>query len=595
MQPGALPQRRELVAAMRGYFGHEQFRPGQLPVIQNVLAGRDTLAIMPTGAGKSLCYQLPAMLLKGTTVVFSPLIALMKDQLDSLPEQIYAQASLINSSVEREEVRRRLARVRGGSVKLLYVAPERLRQLEFVQALKGANLSLAVIDEAHCVSVWGHDFRPDYLFIRRALGELSDPAVLAMTATATPRIADDIDAQLGRQLHRLSTGVLRPNLRYQVIRVRGRSHKEAMLLRVIEETSGCGIVYAGFKQSCEELAGFLVDHGVSAAAYHAGLDPAQRTVVQEQFMLGNIRVVVATIAFGMGIDKANIRFIIHTLPSRSLEGYSQESGRAGRDGKPSRCVLLLGDGDIAYLADWVRKTATSVESLRRLYAAIQDELRRRPGFVSLSALETVCAPFQLDPKVGISILERAGFLERGWDRRALGSEVRLTDAPDGRARLETLLAGMLDNQLQQVRDMEAYAEGGACRQRAIAAHFGLDLSADCGSCDRCSARRTKAKRASHWPASAAIWPAPAPRPAKRAELDADEAERFERLRSWRQVRARRDHVPEYQVFPDVVLRRIAQANPQNWRVLRSVAGGDSYKIDKYGDEVLQLLAHTWEN
>jgi ATP-dependent DNA helicase RecQ len=424
----------ELVEALRDHFGYESFRPGQAQVIQAALRGEDTLALMPTGAGKSLCYQLPAMLLPGATVLISPLIALMKDQVDNLPEAIRARTAFINSELDTAEQERRLALLAEGKLKLVYVAPERLRQPPFIHALRRARVSLFVIDEAHCISQWGHDFRPDYLFIPKALhamaaerpGEAaSAPPILALTATATPAMRREISAALGRTLRVISTGVFRPNLRYEVEYLHSQEDKMRALVARCAETGGSGIVYARSRESCEKLASLLRQEDINAAHYHAGMNHQERTQVQDAWASGKTRIVVATVAFGLGIDKADVRFIIHYNLPNSLEAYCQESGRAGRDGRPSRCILFYSSSDKSHLTQWLREEALDLPFLRLIYG----EIKRQIGGGALGLI----SPEQLEQRintlmqhgereasetmvrVGISVLERAELLRRHFD------------------------------------------------------------------------------------------------------------------------------------------------------------------------------------
>src|SRR5581483_8116111 len=335
------PASPALLRALREYFGFDAFRPGQAAVCQAVLDGRDTLAVMPTGAGKSLCFQLPAMLLDGVTVVVSPLIALMKDQLDGLPPPVYERATLLNSALDAAEIQERTAALGAGRYRLLYVAPERLAQPGLVAALRRAGVARMVVDEAHCVSAWGHDFRPDYLAIGAALERLGRPPLLAVTATASPPVRADISRALGRDLAVLQTPLFRPNLRYEVQHLPNADAKMRRLVELCRETPGSVVVYVNSRQRTEELARVLRQQGVQAAHYHAGLPAEERGAVQDAFMLDRTRVIVATVAFGMGVDKANIRMVVHFSLPESLEAYVQESGRAGRDARPARCVLLV--------------------------------------------------------------------------------------------------------------------------------------------------------------------------------------------------------------------------------------------------------------
>jgi ATP-dependent DNA helicase RecQ len=376
--PGGPLAPDDLRAALRTWFGHDEFRNGQEQVVAAVLSGKDVLAIMPTGAGKSLCYQLAAMLLDGCTLVISPLLALMKDQIDGLPPPVYERATVISSMVDGDELLARQAGIRDGRYKLVYAAPERLRQRGFVDAMGRAGISLVVIDEAHCVALWGHDFRPDYLFVPRALADLGragtrpPPRLLAMTATATPAIQRELGARLGRPLTTVATGVLRPNLRLEVEEHRDREAKLRALVRLCKEERGSGIVYATSRDQTEQVAALLRRAGVSAGHYHAGMAREEREAAQNLYMLDRTRVMVATTAFGMGVDKSNVRFVAHLSPSRSLEAYVQESGRAGRDGRPSRCVLLVTRSDRNTLRRWASEERLDLATLRRLYG----ELRR---------------------------------------------------------------------------------------------------------------------------------------------------------------------------------------------------------------------------
>ncbi|MDQ3927589.1 MAG: RecQ family ATP-dependent DNA helicase, partial [Chloroflexota bacterium] len=412
----------DLRSELTRLFGHAGFHGKQEEVVSQVMSGVDTIAIMPTGAGKSLCYQLPAMLLPGTTLVISPLIALMKDQYDSLPAEVYKRTTFINSSLDFDELSQRVEEIVRGAYKLVYCAPERLRQQPFVEALRRARISLLVVDEAHCVSTWGHDFRPDYLFIGPTLPQLGDPTLLALTATATPEMRAEIATQLGRELKPVVASIFRPNLYYEVEELADKEEKMRRLKEVCQSERGPGVIYARSRETCEQLAAMLRRWGVQATHYHAGLAPEERTRTQEAFMLDRVRVIVATIAFGMGIDKSNVRFIVHFSPPDSLEGYVQESGRAGRDGRPARCILFMAPGDKSNLTRWKRQEQLKLDDLRAVYREIARQVGAgKTGFINLTDLENgLSAPGgkALDStqvRVGMSLLERAGLIVRHPD------------------------------------------------------------------------------------------------------------------------------------------------------------------------------------
>lgn len=402
----------DLTRALSEHFGLAGFRGGQQQVIERVLAGRSTLALMPTGAGKSLCYQLPALLLPHATVVISPLIALMKDQLDGLPPAVRERATVINSQIPFEDVRTRLRDIAAGRYKLVYVAPERLRQRQFLHALGQAGISLFVVDEAHCVSLWGFSFRPDYLFIREALREVGNPPVLALTATASPATEQEICAQLGN-LEVVRTNVFRPNLRFEVLRVENHSVKYARAVELCQRITGPLIVYVRSRAGCEDMALTLRQNGIAAEAYHAGCP--DRDAIQDRFMRGATRVIAATIAFGMGVDKPDVRAVIHLNLPKSLEDYAQEAGRAGRDGQLSRCILLYTAADKGQLTTWLNQDQFTVEELRDLYKALRRLIGKQQNLVPLADLATLTNKEETRLRVGLGLLERVGLIRRHFD------------------------------------------------------------------------------------------------------------------------------------------------------------------------------------
>jgi len=326
--------------ALRHYWGYPDFRPGQDQAIRNVLGGGDSLTIMPTGGGKSLCYQVPALLLPGVTLVVSPLISLMKDQVDAL-EAAGAPATFINSTLPQGEIQARLEGAQRGEYKLVYVAPERFDGEGFRRRLAGIPVSLLAVDEAHCVSEWGHDFRPSYLRLREVRSLLGDPPVAALTATATPEVRDDIVRQLRlRDPAVLVTGFDRRNLHWHVMPAKNDSERDRLLLRLLKGREGSAIVYASTRKNVDALTALLNGMGTRAVGYHAGLPDRDRKRIQDEFMSGQVRTVIATNAFGMGIDKGDVRIVVHYNMPGNLEAYYQEAGRAGRDGGESDCVLL---------------------------------------------------------------------------------------------------------------------------------------------------------------------------------------------------------------------------------------------------------------
>ena len=330
---------------LKRYYGYSSFREGQKQVIESILGFNDTFAIMPTGAGKSICYQLPATMLEGITLVISPLISLMKDQIDAL-KSVGIEATFVNSSINNLELQNRLLGVKNGEYKLLYIAPERLESEGFCEMLSGIDISLVAVDEAHCVSQWGHDFRPSYSAIPRFINRLEKrPVVAAFTATATTEVKNDVIKLLKlKESNTFVTGFDRKNLSYTV--TRGENKKDFILNYIRANSDSSGIIYGGTRKEVDSLCEYLNSKGLSVGKYHAGLSEEERSEAQESFIYDNTKIIVATNAFGMGIDKSNVRFVIHYTMPKNMEAYYQEAGRAGRDGENSECILLFNSQDV---------------------------------------------------------------------------------------------------------------------------------------------------------------------------------------------------------------------------------------------------------
>ena len=476
----------DLRPRLQELFGFADFRPGQEEVVRAAVEGRDTLALMPTGSGKSLTYQLAAMLRPEPTLVLSPLIALMKDQVDKLPAEIAATATFVNSSLDPEETKTRIRDVAAGRTRILYAAPERLRNASFVETLRTIGVGLVVIDEVHCVSMWGHDFRPDYLFIRRALETLGDPAVLGMTATATPAAAREIATALGRDLAVVRTSVVRPNLRYDVAEVGGNEDRLRILVeRLSAVEDGSAIVYARSRDSCERVARTLRGHGLRMEHYHAGLEAGERSRVQEDFVSGRIRGVVATTAFGMGIDKPDVRLVCLFNYPDSLESYVQMVGRGGRDGAPSATLLLASPSDATAVRRFAVGDIPGPDDLRRVYRVI----RELGGTVDPAELPAG----DHDPRVLVGMLEQAGIVRRGYDAgRSMRIELLPVD-PGAGAVVDDLLERYATEAEARVERIVRFAESDRCRHAQVAEHFGETLDGPCGACDVCDPPRGTAR------------------------------------------------------------------------------------------------------
>jgi RecQ family ATP-dependent DNA helicase len=409
-----MPNLDPALAALREHFGFEAFREGQREVIDAILAGHDTVVVMPTGGGKSLCFQLPALMNEGATIVVSPLIALMKDQVDALHAR-NLPATFINSSVDFEEQKARISGIRQGKYKLVYVAPERFRSTHFVEALKSVNISLFAVDEAHCVSTWGHDFRPDFLRLKSAVEEIGRPQVVALTATATPHVRADIIEQLGlKEPRAFVSGFDRPNLSIRVVHTLKEREKIAHVKSLAAKSQGgSGIIYSSTRKSVEQVARRLKDAGLSVVAYHAGMEEAERTRAQDDFMSGRVQMIVATNAFGMGIDKADIRFVIHYHLPGSIEAYYQEIGRAGRDGLPSECVLLFNYADKRTQDFFIEGSYPPPELIAKVYESL---VATRQQHIELSTSEIATRASvrnEMAVQSALIILEKAGHIERG--------------------------------------------------------------------------------------------------------------------------------------------------------------------------------------
>ncbi len=410
-------QKQQILELLKLHYGFTSFWPGQKQVIDNVLEGKSTMVIMPTGGGKSLCYQLPAMALDGVTIVVSPLIALMKDQVDSL-NPIGIPATFVNSSLNLSEAYERIKAVKNNQFKLLYIAPERFYNQEFKQSLKEIKVSLFAVDEAHCISQWGHDFRPSYLKLREAIDLVGTPPVLALTATATPEVREDIIKQLGLSRPELViTGFARPSLQFGVIRA-SDAHKPQLVLEAISGISSqSGIIYVGTRARADDLAQYLLEQDIEAVVYHAGMEASDRKWVQENFMSGKAKVIVATNAFGLGIDKNNIRFVIHYDMPGTVEAYYQEAGRAGRDNKASFCLLLYSSRDKHLQEFFIKGDNPPPEIILEIYQ-ILTSYESDTVLITYAELVEMLSESVPEMAVGtaLKLLEREGYIARSQER-----------------------------------------------------------------------------------------------------------------------------------------------------------------------------------
>ena len=482
---GLLAVRRNTIRKLlRSVFGIERLRDGQQRVIDSILDGKDTLAIMPTGGGKSLCYQIPAHILKGTTVVVSPLISLMKDQLEKLKE-LGVRAVQVNSSLNAEEERSALEVIAAGECEIVFCTPERLASPDFLAVLKQTKVVMVAVDEAHCISQWGHDFRPAYIEMAAAIAALGQPPVLALTATATEEVIEDIGRQLNRsRMKVINTGIYRPNLHYGVVQVTNTAQKFAEARRLVAESEGVGIVYAATVKAAEEMHRILEEAGESVTIYHGKLPAGERRANQDMFMNDERRIMVATNAFGMGIDKSDTRFVVHLQIPANLESYYQESGRAGRDGKEASCTLIFLQDDKRLQQFFLVKHYPDAAELRSVYDAACELAEQ--GAVTTERLEENLVDLN-EAKIKVCLkLLKDGKLVR--QNRKL--EFVVTAMEPKASHFESLAEVYVqkqDHDRESLEKMVGYAVSGYCRWKMMLDYFNDEVEGfeKCCKCDNC--------------------------------------------------------------------------------------------------------------
>ncbi len=587
---------------LREVFGHEAFRPGQEEAVQAALDGRDALVVMPTGSGKSLCYQLPALGALRLTIVVSPLLALMRDQIEGLRRLGRTDVAALTSETSADEVDRVLAALRGDggtlldeapSVRLLYIAPERFANARFADALASTQVDLLVVDEAHCLSEWGHDFRPDYGRLAQVRERLQPRAVMALTATATRPTSIDIIRRLDlREPVEVHTGFDRPNLTFDAIEASGKARRLQLLEHGLRaDDVRPAIVYVRTRKDCEMVAEALVAAGLPAEAYHAGMGRDERQGRQDRFMASDERIMVATTAFGMGVDKADIRSVWHWGLPQSLEAYSQESGRAGRDGRQSRCVLLYSSGDRGVLGALIRRAHFGADEVNRVLAALTAVAEPGTGEFAINPSELARAVDggEDDVRAWLASAEAVGAadLHPGssslWRGRLRLRRLGVDRAEEVRLRARRIDGGRWD----RLDAAQAYAAGTDCRRRTLLRYFGdpQEPVADGRCCDVCDPidvlAETAATRTRRKTAPVAI-PDDAP------------ADLVESLKTWRSATAKEAGVPAYVVAKDATLHAIAALRPASPGALEAIPGVGPAFMERHSTAVLALVA-AWSD